>query len=582
MIKIIGDSLPWYYRFIWCLCFSFYSLFSAQEIFLDITDMRDKPIEQIEVGTLFKIKVSMRGDSVSNQNIIIPGLEKACVTVNASSMSMTSANVTYTHSYHVYMGAMGSFTFGPITMDHKGKTVTSKTKTIDVVAPQAEKPSSKTKHKDPIFAHLYSDKKIGFVGEPIVFYLEFYTKDPLVELAQVVSPRLPPTLTAKNYLGPDKGSKIMDGTAYTYYRWKWIVHPKDPGEFVIPSYSVSYLLPERNNSSMSAFSIFFGMLPMKETTHSNAAVITVKPLPPYNGKVDALGSFKSFNLELKQLPAKVGQAFIVSLHLTGLQEDIDAVITPPTLVAMPAELAYYDSEISTVAIDDTQAMKTFEYIVQPLQPGTVKIPAQKFTFFDTMTSSYVSLTTKSYTVSIEQLSESQEEQVSPGVVADNQVVDTNNPLQPIIFDVSSSSYTNWSMPWQLFLFCILLPPFGLLFFYGIRVLVRFYAQLRLKNAYKKAFTRAHRQVYEAEKRDAYEAIYPIFMQLLSVRLGKDKQLISDALLKELYAPCASLQDEWIHFWRECTAYAFVAHATEADRGFFKRTHYWISVLEKRI
>lgn len=583
MIKIIGDSLLQRYCFVVGVYFSFCSLFSVQEVFLDITDMRDRPIEQVEVGALFKIKVSLHGDSISNQNVTIPGLEKACVTVNTSSMSMTPAGITYTYSYHVYMDAMGSFTFGPIIIDYRGKTVTSKTKTIEVVAPQAEKPSSKTKQKDPIFVRLYSDKKIAFVGEPVTFYLEFYTKDPLVELAQVISPRLSPTLAAKNYLGPDKGSKIMGGTMYTYYRWKWTVHPKDSGEFVIPSYSVSYLLPERNTISASAFSVFFGMLPMKETVHSNAAVITVKPLPHYKSKVHAIGSFKNFSLELKQLPAKVGQAFIAALHLTGLQEDIDAVTTPPELVALPTELTYYDSEVSTVEIDDTQAMKTFEYVIQPLQPGTLKIPEQKFTFFDTTTSSYVSLTTKPCTVTIESLPEPQEEQSLPAVTTENQVTDTNNPLQPIILDVSSSSYTNWFMPLPLFLFCMFIPLFGLLFFYGIHVLIRLYAQLRLKSAYKNAFALAHHRVYEAEKRSAYDALYSIFMELLSVRLSKDKQLISDDMIKELYAPSASLQDEWAHFWRVSTAYAFVkTHVTEADHGLFKRAHYWISVMEKRI
>lgn len=546
--------------------------------------MRNQPITRVEAGTACKIIVNCSGSLHSPVSISIPGIENVTVNSREQAISMTPAGTMYAYIFHVYINTVGTYTFGPVSAEYNGMHLESNTKTVEAVAPSAidyQSIKSSATTKEDAFVVLTVDKKEPFVGEKIVISLEFYSKDPAAEPLQALMPPLPHAFELQEPVSCETYQESIKGVTYTCHRWQCKVRPRAIEEVVLPACSISYKEPDKQGV-MHPFSLFFGPLAAKKTVHSRPLFIKVKGLPPHQGTVDGIGEFNSLKLEVKQLPARVGQACLAQVHLTGKKEDIQALTKTPALLNVPPEITYYDSQVTTQILDDAQAIKTFEYILQPLKAGSVTIGEQKYTFFDSRRSKYVTLTAKPYSFEVAEPDQQQQEPASTSLanlITDRVHLGDISVLEDREPSAASSSYIPW--PWFFMLLCI--PFLTASVIITRRHIAGAWEYAIGKKTYKNAFSIAHQQLNRAEKKNARADVYVIFMELFSVRLAKNKQQITDALIEELFERSPHMchqRQAWNIFWHECTTYAFVTHEAQQHADFWQQSHEWITVLER--
>lgn len=600
MIKIVGRT-----GLLSLLSVSFFA--GAQQLILNITDMRDTSVSTIEVGVPFKVKVSVHGFSIQGKELEIKGLEQAVIDAHQEQISITNGVRSCVHTYCARIDKVGSYLVGPALARYGGTPIESEPVKLTVIKNKSSSPGK----KEAFFARLTCEKETIFLGEKVYCHIHFYAKNPDARLTNLLAPSFNVKIDNTQYQGPFESVETIQGAQYVCRHVQWICCPKTVGELVIPAYTIVYTLPSDDRAQFGGFSAFFGMRPTQHLLYTNAVTLNVKPLPAYggSGNVQSIGAYSTFELVVKQPTVQVGQALVVTLQLTG-SGDIDA-LTAPELQGLPATCKQYESQVTTTPVNDATSVKTFEYILQETVPGNLKIPEQKFVFFDTKTGHYKTLTTRSQEVLVT---------APPAQLADDTQALANQkaPAQEGSASTSESSATralassglsgtvdlngdetrecplmidDWcshpcrSMPWWLLLLLFVLPPLAALLCVIYRKLIFFYAARTDAKKSERAFVHARAYLLQAEKKRAYTELYPIFSRLISVRMLHNQQVSTDEMVaKSLLQAGFSEQlcDEWQQFFSDCAAFVFLGNTAHADPLIFKQAHYWLSILEQAL
>jgi len=609
MIKIVGRT-----GLLSLLCVSFFA--GAQQLVLNITDMRDTPVSAIEVGVPFKVKVSVRGFSIQGKDLEIKGLEQAVVDAHQEQISIINGVRSCVHTYCARIDKVGSYLVGPVLAQYSGKQIKSEQVQLTVTKGKSSSPGK----KETFFARLTCERESIFLGEKVYCHIHFYAKNPDARLTNLLAPSFNAKIDNTQYQGPFESVETIQGARYICRHVQWICCPKAVGELVIPAYTIVYTLPSDDRAQFGGFSAFFGMRPTQHLLYTNATTLNVKPLPPYTGSgaVQAIGDYATYELAVKQQTVQVGQALVVTLQLTG-SGDIDALATPE-LQGLPATCRQYESQVTTTPVNDTTSVKTFEYILQASVPGNLKIPEQKFVFFDTKAGRYKTLTTREQevlvTASPAQLADdaqalanqssdvqggsaNQLDSLADGGDPSSRFGGLHNPglsggsvdlnldetdVCPLIRE-SWCSRSVWSMPWWLLLLLFVLPPLSALLCMIYRKLIFFYAARTDVKKAERAFVHARACLFRAEEKRAYTELYPIFNQLISIRMPHNKQISTDEMVRKSLVQAGfseQLCDEWQQFFSDCAAFVFLHNAAHADPLIFKQAHYWLSILEQAL
>lgn len=583
------------------------SLICAQQLVLNITDMRDTPVSVIEVGVPFKIKVSVRGFSIQGNELAIKGLEQAVIDAHQEQISIINGVRSCVHTYCARIDKVGFYWIGPAVAHYAGTAIESDPIKLSVIKGKTSSPAK----KETFFARLTCEKESIFLGEKVYCHIHFYAKNPDARLTNLLSPSFKVKVDNTQYQGPFESVETIQGAQYVCRHVQWICCPTTVGELVIPAYTIVYTLPSDDRAQFGGFSAFFGMRPTQHLLYTNAVTLNVKPLPPYTGSdtVQAIGAYSTFELAVKQPTVQVGQALVVTLQLTG-SGDIDA-LTAPELQGLPSTCKQYESQVTTNPVNDEKSVKTFEYILQATVPGNLKIPEQKFVFFDTKSGRYKTLTTREQEVLVT---------ASPAQLADNTqaLANQSDSTQERSSDTSESStggtvassglssgaadlsfdegecplmsgdwcsHSYLTMPWWLLALLFILPPFVALLYVIYRKLISLHvARIDAKKA-ERAFVHARACLFKAEEKRAYTELYPIFSQLISTRMPHNQLVSTDEIVRKSLIQAGfseQLCDEWQQFFSDCAAFVFLPNSAHADPLIFKQAHYWLALLEQAL
>ena len=589
------------------LSFLFVSFFTcAQQLVLNITDMRDAPASVIEVGVPFKIKISVHGFSIQGKELAIKGLEQVVVDAHQEQISIINGVRSCVHTYCARIDKIGSYVVGPALAHYRGAPIESEHMKLAVIKGK----SRSVGKKEAFFARLTCEKETIFLGENVYCHIHFYAKNPDARLTNLLAPSFNVQVDNTQYQGPFESVETIQGTQYICRHVQWICCPKTVGELVIPAYTIVYTLPSDDRAQFGGFSAFFGMRPTQHLLYTNAATLNVKPLPAYIGaqSVQSIGVYSTFELAVKQQTIQVGQALVVTLQLTG-SGDINA-LTAPELQGLPSTCKQYESQVTTMPVNDATSVKTFEYILQASVPGSLKIPEQKFVFFDTNSGRYKTLTTKGQEILVTpppapSADETQALANQAPYVQGESASQLDSPTGTLASSLSSgSAHLNvdeadvcsimtgqWyshpcrSMPWWLLLLLFVLPPLGALLCVIYRKLIFLYAARSYAKTAEHAFVHARACLLQAEEKRAYTDLYPLFSQLISVRMPHSQQVSIDEMVRKSLGQAGfseQLCDEWQQFFSDCAAFVFLDNSAHADPLIFKQAHYWLSILEQAL
>ncbi len=363
------------------------------------------------VGEPFSLKLSVQDDRDIGGNITIAGLDKCNVLGKSSSQEIRLINGTTSSKKHfiydVVVPREGLFTIGPATAGQGKKRVVSNKLSISA---RAIAPSSRTNTKQRTTEALLEasvDRTDVVIGEPIVLTLSFSCNGPVYDI-QLNLPHFAsfmveqgaesqPQTLIRNGVTHDGATR--DGVSWQVLTRTFVLFPLSAGEQAIGEAQARYDMPlAQNQRGDNPLASLFGRRYAQHQAASQPITVRVEPLPPAPGKVQGVGTFTQFSLTLDTQEVEVGEPVTAQLTLTGACNF--SGLSAPRLM-LPAGLVAYDSQNSTTrqpTLGPAGGSKTFTYLVQANNAGIYTIPSQKFTFFDTKTRAYNTLTTQATTL----------------------------------------------------------------------------------------------------------------------------------------------------------------------------------------
>ena len=205
-------------------------------------------------------------------------------------------------------------------------------------------------------------------------------------------------LTLENYNGKNYGTFVVRQS---------VLFPQRSGKITIPSGSLDVALRVQVQSRRprSVFDFFedAGYVDVNKTVPISAVTVDVKPLP--SGKPASFsGGVGNFTMtsSISSEKVKTDEAVTVKVVISG-NGNVKLLKNPE--VEFPNDFDIYDPKVETnikTTTGGSTGTKTIEYMAIPRYAGDFEIPAIAFSYFDTKSGAYKTLTSGPYKLHVEQ------------------------------------------------------------------------------------------------------------------------------------------------------------------------------------
>jgi hypothetical protein len=304
---------------------------------------------------------------------------------------------------------------------------------------------------------LASSGSEGFVGGPLLVSRVSLIRGQVQR--SEAEPFSCPNAIIKKLPGDLSRIETINNKQYRATEERYLVFPNAPGTLTFPAqrFIYDYIDIEQRKRTHHPFGFLMDQLMAFQTQRAqgrtNTLTYQIKPLPHLDKAIDAVGQFESYTMRVdkNEVAANEPVTLIVSLSGIGNFDEI-----PAPHLKLPREMTVYPSGSTMVNEIDTHlkpGVKEFSYVVQSQRPGTITIPEQEFTFFDTQTGKVNTLTTDSIQLS-----------VTPSTTAPLPV----QPAEPkktekteIALPTRVAPSQEQKIPWSIFFLLLILPFFVL-------------------------------------------------------------------------------------------------------------------------
>ncbi len=324
-----------------------------------------------------------------------------------------------TLSYILMPNTTGAYTIGSASIQYEGKTYTTDPIKITIVK-GSQKPkddSGKQISNEEIAKNLFIratiDKNIVYLGEQVTVTYKLYTR--LNIASQMSVDKLPQYQgfwaeeleTARNI---SFSREVIDGQQYNVGLLKRAaLFPNQAGKLEVTPFELTIPIQVQkkknpNNVWDDFFGDPFGRAEIVEyQAKSNTLRVEVMPLPENNKP----GSFKGavgkfdFSATLDKQKTKTNEPINLKFDISGTG-NIKLLELPP--FELPNGFEKYDPKVDEQInrAGKISGTKKAEYLLIPRVAGTREIPPIEFSYFDPEKRSYQTISSKSFSVSIEQ------------------------------------------------------------------------------------------------------------------------------------------------------------------------------------
>lgn len=394
----------------------------------DVTFKASAP-EAVVMGETFRLSYTVNAEGKDIRVPEIPDFEVLIGPSTSTNMSTQIINgkmtteTSLTFTYILQPKKEGTFNIAPATIKVKGANYTSNALVIKVLPPdKAEEASaqgggnasaSSAVSKNDLFITANISKKNVYEQEGFLITYKLYANPRKVNVVGINQVKLPEfegfltqdvelpqnrQLTLENYNGTNYGTIVIKQA---------VLFPQRSGKITIPSGSldVAMRVQVQSQRPRSVFDFFedAGYVDVNRTVPISPVSVEVKPLP--SGKPasfsGAVGNF-TMTSSISSNNVKTDDAVTVKVKISG-NGNIKLVKNPE--VVFPNDFDVYDPKVE-VDIKTTTAgssgTKTIEYMAIPRYAGDFEIPAIAFSYFDTKTDSYKTITSEPYKLHVEQ------------------------------------------------------------------------------------------------------------------------------------------------------------------------------------
>ncbi|MCF8368321.1 MAG: BatD family protein [Bacteroidales bacterium] len=386
----------------------------------------------VRVGERFQLVYTLNAEG---RNFRPPSFEKFSVlggpsTSSNSSIQIINGNVTrtleYSYTYVLQATEEGVFTIPAAEINVEGKNVVSNTLKIQVVnnssTPQGQQGQQGTSGqnniiediKDDVFIRASASKLSPMQGEQVIVTYKLYYR------IGVSSPEFTKEPSFKGFwvndLLKDKNfpqyKENYNGQLYNVAEIKKVaIFPQQSGKVTLSPLELScqvQVKAQNQRRSRDPFESFFNdpffnrYQTVEAGFKSNSISLNIKPLPTTNRPANYSGAVGKFDMSssIDKTELKTNEAVNLKFTISGTG-NVELVDKLP--IKFPPDFEVYDPKITKNMNYSQQAVsgrKSFEYLIIPRTPGTFKIEAVKFTFFDLDKQDYVTLSSPEYDITV--------------------------------------------------------------------------------------------------------------------------------------------------------------------------------------
>ena len=385
--------------------------------------------QQVAVGQQFRLTYTVNSQDVSNFRIgQIPSEAFEVLmgpsTSTQSSFSMINGKTTQSSSvtYTYILSALknGTFTIPAASIQVDGSQVTSNAVKIEVVGSgQASngRQGRGSQQQDEmraagsaisgsdLFIKVTASKNRVYEQEPVLLTYKVYT---LVSLTQLEGkmPDLKGFHTQEIALPQEKSFKIeqFNGRNYKTVTWsQYVMFPQMSGKLQVPPLTFNGVVVQQNRN-VDPFEAFFnggsGYVEVKKQIKAPGVDIEVMPLPKRpEGFSGGVGNF-SMKAQLDKSELKANEPLTIRVTVSGTG-NLKLIKAPE--VKFPKDFDTYDVKITEKTRLTTSGLEgsmIYEYLAVPRHQGKFQVPAVEFTYFDTASKQYKTLTSEAYDLTI--------------------------------------------------------------------------------------------------------------------------------------------------------------------------------------
>jgi hypothetical protein len=344
-----------------------------------------------------------------------PSQSKAYSSSWVNGQSKSETTVTYT--YVLLAKNEGTFNIPPATIKVNNSNYTSNALVVKVL-PQdqanaaaesnASAPASGGVSDKDLFMSMQVSKRNVYEQEGFLVTFKLYSKNTQVNLSNVKFPEFEGFLAQEIELPAEKqwSQDNYNGSNYYIVTLKQtVLYPQRSGRITIEAGKFDVKVRIRTQQrARSFFDDFFETYQdVNKTLTTNPVAIDVRSLP--SGKpasfANAVGDYKmSATINANQV--KTNEAVTVKVSISGTG-NIRLIKNPA--VTFPNDFDIYDPTIAENNTRTTAAgasgTKTIEYMAIPRYAGDFEIPAVQFSYFDTKTDTYKTLSSETFRLHVE-------------------------------------------------------------------------------------------------------------------------------------------------------------------------------------
>ncbi len=334
------------------------------------------------------------------------------------SMINGSVSVSKTFSWRLAPVKSGDLVIEPIKVKYKRRTYTTEKIIVSVIENKqvpnnrlSSKKSPQTNNtKEILFLKATPSKSTVYKGEEIIVTYDLYY---LLKVQTFNTDKLP---DAKNFWveqfpsnnRPKITREIVEGKAFNKATLMKVAYfPTNTGKLQIDPMHISCEIQVASKRSNSFFDdpffsdSFFGNTEERKIK-SNSIDITVLPFPEKNQPQNFNGLTGGFAVQSTIDTLKIKQDEAITLkYKISCRGNVSAVKIPSP--DFPENVEVFDPKISKKINNKGNNIRgslIYEYILIPREPGTLRIPALEFSYFDPERKKYSQVVSEKYTVEV--------------------------------------------------------------------------------------------------------------------------------------------------------------------------------------
>jgi len=395
----------------------------------DITFIIQAPANAVK-GAQFQLQYILKGgegssiqipDEIKGFDVLFgPSVSQMYSSSNVNGKVTSESNITYT--YLLLAKEEGTFTLPSASVKVAGKNYKSNTKQIKVLPPdknaQPAQPGQRVEattssstvdnvSSSDIFVRIIPSKTRFKEQEAVTVTFRLYSTLDILYLSDAKFPEFEGFMTEEFDLSRNQQIGMEHYQGRNYYAVdfkKTLLFPQRSGKISIPSGTVEAVIRVPSGRKVNTF---FGpqevMTETKKVMRTNPLALDVSALPIEGKPVNFSGGVGNFTFtpSITSEKMKANDAVTIKLEIKGTG-NLKLIKNPE--VKFPKDIETYDPVVKNdfkIIEGGLSGTKTIEYMFIPRYQGKYTIPPIEFSYFDTRSNSYKTVSSPAYNLDVD-------------------------------------------------------------------------------------------------------------------------------------------------------------------------------------